>query len=189
MNAEIYISSDMESDSDIEIIELVHPQVQDANPVNPSNITRPDPQGSPDHEEIEETQENENEENVEEANVELGGNEERDIGNDEEEEELEDEEESEDDGENIELDETEEEDPEWKSVGSIKELISKYGNLCSMEPEFKKHIKVVRSWLADYYLTNNKVTKFEWNHWLNRYRLERLVQKMNRKERRVRRRT
>ena len=187
MDAEIYISSDMESDSDIEIIDLIHPQVQDINPVNPSSIIRP--QGSPDHEEIEETQANENEENVEEENVELGGNEERDIGNEEEEEELEDEEESENEGENIELDETEEKDPEWKSVGSIKELVSKYGNLASMEPEFKKHLNVVRSWLADYYLTNNQVTKFEWNNWLNRYRLERLVQKMNRKERRARRRT
>ena len=186
MNAE---SSDMESDSDIEVIELVHLQVQDAIPVNPSNITRLEPQGNRDHEEIEETQENENEENVEEANVELGRNEERDIGN-EEEEELEDEEESEDDEEIIELDETEEEEPEWTSVGSIQELIAKYGNLSSMEPEFKKHISVVRSWLADYYLTNNRITKFNWGHWLNRYRLERLVQKMNRKERRrARRRT
>jgi len=186
MNTEIYISSDMESDSDVEVLELVHLQVQDVISVNPSNITRQEPQGSPDNEEIEETQENENEENVEEANVELG---ERDIGNEEEEEELEDEEETEDDGENIELDEMEGEDPEWKSVGSIKELVSKYGNLASMEPEFKKHLNVVRSWLADYYLTNNQVTKFEWNNWLNRYRLERLVQKMNRKERRARRRT
>ena len=186
MDAEIYISSDMESDSDIEILDLIHPQVQDINPVNPSNITRPDPQGSPDHEETEETEENRNEENVEEANVELG---EREVGNEEEEEELEDEEETEDDGENIELDETEGEDPEWKSVGSINELVSKYGSLSSMEPELIKNIKVVRSWLADYYLTNNQVIKFGWNSWLNRYRLERLVQKMNRKERRARRRT
>ena len=186
MDAEIYISSDMESDSDIEIIDLIHPQVQDINPVNPSNITRSNPQGSPDHEETEETEENRNEENVEEANVELG---EREVDNEEEEEELEDEEETEDDGENIGLDETEGEDPEWKSVGSIKELVSKYGSLASMEPELIKHIKVVRSWLADYYLTNNQVIKFEWNTWLNRYRLERLVQKMNKKERRARRRT
>ena len=177
----------MESDSDIEVIELV----QDAIPDNPSNIPRPEPQGDREHEEIEGTQENENEENVEEANVELGGNEERDIEEEEEEEEeLEDEEESEDNEEIIELDETEEEKPEWASVGSVQELIGMYGNLSSMEPELKKHISVVRAWLADYYLTNNRITKFKWGHWLNRYRLERLVQKMNKKERRrARRRT
>ena len=171
----------MESDSDVEVLELVHLQVQDVISVNPSNITRQEPQGSPDNEEIEETQENENGENVEEANIELGGNEERDIGNEEEEEELEDEEESEDEQENIELDVTEEEDPEWKSVKSIKELTDKYGSLSSLEPELRRHSSIVRSWLADYYLKNNRHTKFQFNHWLNRYRLERLIQKINRK--------
>ena len=172
----------MESDSDIEVIEVV----QVAIPNNSSNIPRIEPQGDREHEEIEERQENENERNVEEANVELGGNEERDIEEEEEEEEeeLEDEEESEDNEEIIELDVTEGEKPEWASVGSVQELIGRYGNLSSMETELKKHISVVRAWLADYYLTDNKITKLKWGHWLNRYRLERLVQKMNKKERR-----
>ena len=170
----------MESDSDIEVIELV----QDAIPDNTSNIPRIEPQGDREHEEIEERQENEIERNVEDANVELGGNEERDIEEEEEEEELEDEEESEDNEEIIELDVTEGEKPEWASVGSVQELIGRYGNLSSMETELKKHISVVRAWLADYYLTDNRITKFKWGHWLNRYRLERLVQKMNKKERR-----
>ena len=140
----------MESDSDIEVIELV----QDAIPDNTSNIPRIEPQGDREHEEIEERQE------------------------------LEDEEESEDNEETIELDVTEGEKPEWASVGSVQELIGRYGNLSSMEKELKKHISVVRAWLADYYLTDNRITKFKWGHWLNRYRMERLVQKMNKKERR-----
>ena len=140
----------MESDSDIEVIELV----QDAIPDNTSNIPRIEPQGDREHEEIEERQE------------------------------LEDEEESEDNEEIIELDVTEGEKPEWASVGSVQELIGRYGNLSSMEKELKKHISVVRAWLADYYLTDNRITKFKWGHWLNRYRMERLVQKMNKKERR-----
>ena len=140
----------MESDSDIEVIELV----QDAIPDNTSNIPRIEPQGDREHEEIEERQE------------------------------LEDEEESEDNEEIIELDVTEGEKPEWASVGSVQELIGRYGNLSSMEKELKKHISVVRAWLADYYLTDNRITKFKWGHWLNRYTLERLVHKMNKKERR-----
>ena len=140
----------MESDSDIEVIELV----QDAIPDNTSNSPKIEPQGDREHEEIEERQE------------------------------LEDEEESEDNEEIIELDVTEGEKPEWASVGSVQELIGRYGNLSSMETELKKHISVVRAWLADYYLTDNRITKFKWGHWLNRYRMERLVQKMNKKERR-----
>ena len=175
----------MESDSDIEVIELV----QNAIPDNTSNIPRIEPQGNREHEEIEERQENENERNVEEANGELGENEERDIEEEEEEEEeLEDEEESEDNEGIMELDGTEGEKPEWASVGSVQELIGRYGNLSSMETELKKHISVVRAWLADYYLTDNKITKFKWVHWLNRYRMERLVQKMNKRERRRERR-
>ena len=170
----------MESDSDIEVIEVV----QVATPNNSSNSPRIEPQGNREHEEVEERQENENERNVEEANGELEEPEERGIEEEEEEEELEDEEESEDNEETIELDVTEGEKPEWASVGSVQELVERYGNLSSLETELKKHISVVRAWLADYYLTDNKITKFKWGHWLNRYRLERLVQKMNKKERR-----
>ena len=51
----------MESDSDIEVIELV----QDAIPDNTSNIPRIEPQGDREHEEIEERQELEDEEESE----------------------------------------------------------------------------------------------------------------------------
>ena len=78
MNAVVYISSEVDLDSDVEVLEVLHAQVQD---VNSANIGRAEPQGGSDNENIEETQENESEENVNEAGVEIGEDDERERGN------------------------------------------------------------------------------------------------------------
>ena len=50
-----------------------------------------------------------------------------------------------------------------KDVKSISELKRRFGTISAMEPELKKHDGIIRSWIAVFYLTNNKTNGFKWN--------------------------
>lgn len=109
------------------------------------NFARPKPtQEDPDNEDLEEGEMDKKKESE---------NDEEDEDNDNDEEEDEDEEEK-DSGP---------EDPKWKDVKSISELKRGFGTISATEPELKKHNGIIRSWIADLFLTNNKTNGFKFN--------------------------